>query len=203
MLALRRSLRPRPLCLETMGSAMDWKYAWLDLAVLAVAALAFYNGYKRGLLNQVVWLGSFVVAYVVASRFCVRIAERSGIELHSEEVSVALVFVALFLGIIFVLHILARTISRVVQPTVVGLANSILGGVFTSLIAVVLMLVALNLALILLPELQDTMDDTWIVGRGADLINQLMDRNPLDGLAERFDARVSDFFGSRPEATQP
>jgi membrane protein required for colicin V production len=164
---------------------MEWKYVWIDVAVFGVVGLSFYTGYKRGLINQVVWLGSFVVGYLAASRFCHPIAEGSGIKLYADEVTVAVAFVVVFLVIITVMHILARTISRALKPTVVGLANSILGALFTSLIYVVLMLVVLNLALILFPDIEDTLEKTWVASHGADLIDFLMERTPLDEIPDR------------------
>jgi len=165
---------------------MEWKYAGIDLIALALAAFAFYKGYKSGLINQAAWFGSFIVAYLLASRFCHDIAERSDLTLYNDEITVATAFAVLFLAVMAAMHVLARTLSRVVRPTIVGLANAILGGLFTSLIAIVLMLVLLNLALILLPETEDVLNKTWIVKQGAALAESLMERTPLNELTGRF-----------------
>jgi len=167
---------------------MEWKYAGIDGIVLALAALAFYKGYKSGLINQAVWFCSFIVAYFIAARFCHDIAERSGLTLYDDEVTVAVTFATLFLAVMAGMHILARTLSRVVKPTIVGLANSILGGLFTSLIAIVLMLAIVNLTLILLPETEDVLKKTWIVKQGTALAESLMERAPLDELTDRIRA---------------
>lgn len=168
---------------------MDWEYAWIDFVVLAAVGFSFYKGYRRGLINQVAWFGSFVIAYLIASRFCYALADRLGFTLYNEEITVAVVFVAVILSIVLVTHLLARLVSRILQPTIVGLANSILGGVFTSLIVAVVLLVVLNLGLILLPDLRKPLEKTWIAGHGAELIENLMERTPLDELARRFATR--------------
>lgn len=164
---------------------MEWKYVWIDAIVFGVVGLSFYAGFKRGLINQVVWFGSFFVGYLAASRFCHAIAKASGVRIYADEVTVAVAFVIVFLVVITVMHILARTISRALKPTIVGLANSILGGLFTSLIYVVLMLVVLNLALILFEDLDDVLKKTLVASRGAELSDFLMEKTPLDEIPDR------------------
>ena len=95
-----------------------------------------------------------------------------------------------FLAVVTVMHVVARILSRVVKPTIVGLANSILGGLFTSLIAIVLMLVLLNFALILVPDTEDVLNKTWIVKQGTALAESLMERAPLDELTGRIRVRA-------------
>jgi membrane protein required for colicin V production len=167
---------------------MDWNAVWIvDALVLGVILFFFYRGYRSGLISQVVWLGSFLPAFVVASRYSHPVAERVGITLHSREVTAAVAFVLLFLAVIGVIRMLAGWISKALKPTVVGVANSILGGVFSCLIAFVVIMALLNLGEILTGDLQRRFDRTLLTKHVAHVANALIERTSLDDLRDQID----------------
>lgn len=140
--------------------AAPWYHAvqdlgWVDVTALSVIAVFFVVGLFKGFVWQISRVAILVVAYVVAGRFGAdlgaSLAQLMGSPVPSPEqqdTSVYLAYVAIFLGVLIVLSLLALLLQKLVRKAgmtffdrlgggVVGIATG--GAVVLFLLAVVLM----------------------------------------------------------------
>lgn len=147
---------------DSLGSpvAEPWYHVvqelgWVDVTALSVIAVFFVVGLFKGFVWQVSRVAILVVAYIVAGRFGADLgawlAQWMGSPTPSpeqQETSIYLAYVAIFLGVLIVLSLLALLLQKLVRKAgmtffdrlgggVVGIATG--GAVVLFLLAVVLM----------------------------------------------------------------
>ena len=149
---------------------MVWSSYLLDIVALAGLVFFFYRGYKRGLIGQAIWLGSFIVANL------------AGFSIYSDKVTVALAFIVIFLLVIVGMNQVGKWLTKVINLSVIGRVNAILGGVLNSLIYVVVVLVFLNLTMILAPKVDRFLERTITIDEVAKAGKWVMDQRIIDRL---------------------
>jgi membrane protein required for colicin V production len=166
---------------------MSWEKYLIDIAAIALLALIFYKGFKKGLINKAVWLGSFVVAYLLASMFSYDLAKLLNFKIHNENITIAVSFAVISGVTILGMYFIGKWLTKLINLSVVGMVNRILGGVLNALIYVILFIVALNLALILVPGVNKYLEQTLVVGQVAKATEKLADHRMIDKLRENID----------------
>lgn len=154
---------------------MAWDLLAFDILILALVGMAFYKGFKSGLVNQLVWLLSVVPAYLIGVWSCYSLYSLVGWELYSKHVSIAIWFVLVFSIVLTAMHYGGRALTNLLNFSIVGIANSILGGVLNLTILVVILIALLNLGSILAPAAIRELDDTVSVSVSLRVEQWLMD----------------------------
>ncbi|OGT55557.1 MAG: hypothetical protein A3F43_02580 [Gammaproteobacteria bacterium RIFCSPHIGHO2_12_FULL_42_10] len=142
-------------------------FNWIDYALLAIIALSLLTGLSRGLVREMIALAALIIALVVATFFAAPLAQflsdSSNVQHatnHSEVISyvtLGLSFALLFFATIILGAIIGFIIHLVVQSTLLGFGDRLLGGVF-GLVRGLLM----NLVIIFLVQLTSFADSpTW------------------------------------------
>ena len=148
---------------------------FLDAAALALLILSFYKGFKSGLLNQGIWLVSFLAAYVIASQFCYDLVKLVDIEIVSERLTLVLSFVVIFLVTIAITRGLGKWVTRAMNFTPVGPLNALLGGLLNALLYVAALLVIVNVGLISIPKLDKYLERTLTLDPVVEVEKRVMD----------------------------
>jgi len=163
---------------------MEWDLYFIDALLLSLLVFVFYKGYKKGVINQVVWLLSFVLAYFAGAYFCYRLAGLLDFPIYNKNVSVAVSFAVIFLLVIIGMYYLGKYLTKIVNLSVVGLVNSILGGLFNSLIYLAIVLSISNLALFALPKADDYLEKTVSLNQIVKFEKWFMDQDYIDEIKD-------------------
>jgi len=166
---------------------MSWEKYLIDIIAIALLVFIFYKGFKKGLINKAVWLGSFVVAYLLASTFSYDLAKLVNFKIHNENISIAAAFAVISGITILGMYFVGKWLTKLINLSVVGMVNRILGGALNALIYVVLFVVVLNLALILVPDVNKYLEKTLVVGQVAKATEKFADHRMIDKLRENID----------------
>lgn len=105
---------------------------WVDVAVLAVVALSGLLAFMRGLVREVLGVGAWILAALVASPYGVFPFVQPWVRQQFADPAVAdaVAFGAVFLLVLIVLWLVARGISNAVRGSVLGGLDRTLGLVF-------------------------------------------------------------------------
>ena len=98
-------------------------FNWLDLVLVLALGMAAVRGYQRGFIVEIcsliaLWLGAFA-----ALHFSDRVAIWMGFEAQGT----ILPFLITFLGVLLLVHLLARALTTLIELALLGLANKIAG----------------------------------------------------------------------------
>lgn len=114
---------------------MEANYYIIDIAVIAVivisALLATARGAVREILSLVAWIGSFYLAYVFYGELSPYLTDWFGIT--DTRLAEFIAGVAIFLGALLVLQLLAIAISSAVKGEKMGFVNRLFGFIFGGL----------------------------------------------------------------------
>lgn len=166
---------------------MTWDLWAFDTLILIMVGLFFYRGYKSGLVNQIVWLLSIVPAYLIGIRFCFTLYSLFGWELYDKNITVGIWFIIAFALVMIGMHYAGRAVTNLLNLSVVGVANSILGGCLNLAITVVVIVAVVNLGSILAPGPIREMEETVSVGVALRLEEWFMDSHLLGMLESGVD----------------
>lgn len=166
---------------------MTWDLWAIDALVLALAVLTFVKGYRSGLVNKVVWVISFVAAYVVAIKFCLDLHELVGIEVYDRNLTIALWFVLLFCAVVMSMHYLGRSLTKVLNLTIAGRVNAILGGILNLGLMAVATIALLNLGSIAFPTQVRALEGAVTVEVALQVQSWIMDSRLLELLQQNVD----------------
>ena len=114
----------------------------LDWIFVAMLLLSLLIGAWRGLVYEVLSLGTWVAAFVLAQWFAPLAAQYLPLAGATEMVRYAAGFVLVFIGAVFAGSIVTWLISRMFQAAGLRPADRVLGAVFGAMRGVVLLLVA-------------------------------------------------------------
>ena len=159
---------------------MEWVYYAIDAAAVIACGYLFYKGYKKGIINKAIWLGSFVVAYLAASWLCFDLADLVDHFIYNKNVTIAVAFVVIASIVIVGMNYAGKWLTKVVKLSVVGVVNSILGGLLNSLIFVVLLVGAIKLTIVIVPIVDNYITETIAVNELAKLEKWIMDSRIKD-----------------------
>ena len=114
---------------------------WLDWTLLALLAAAAVRGFFRGFVVEIASLVAVVLGIWVASRYNARVAAWVGMDAQHEVIS----FIVTFIGVLIVVHLLAKVITKAMDLAMLGLPNKVAGTFFGALRAAFVLSVALNI----------------------------------------------------------
>lgn len=166
---------------------MDWSFYFIDAFLLSLLIYVFYRGYKRGVINQVIWLLSFVPAYFAGAYFCYSLAELFDFPIYGKNVSMAAAFAVIFLLVIIVMYLLGKYLTKIINLTVAGVVNSVLGGLFNALIYLVVVLSLSSFAIITLPGVDDYLNKATGLNQMVKFEKWLMDSKYIDKISDKVD----------------
>jgi membrane protein required for colicin V production len=101
-----------------------------DYAVLAITGFSVVLGVMRGLVREVMALAAWVVAVIAASVFSGDVAPLLAGQIADEHWRVLAAVVAVFLGTLVVMSLIALMVSRLIQSAGLGAEDRLLGGIF-------------------------------------------------------------------------
>ncbi len=114
---------------------------WLDWLLLAVLAFAAVRGFLRGFVVEIASLVALVLGIWVASRYNSAVARWIGMDTAHEVVS----FLVTFVGVLVVVHLLAKVITKAMDMAQLGLPNKVAGLFFGMVRSAFVLSVALNI----------------------------------------------------------
>lgn len=166
---------------------MAWDLYILDCLLLSMLVVISYKGYKRGVVNQVIWLSSFVLAYFVAAYFCYSIADLADFPAYNKNISVALAFIVVFSAVVTGMYYLGNYLTKILNLTIVGLINSMLGGLLNGLIYTIIVVSLSNVGLYLIPKADNYLDKTVSLRELVKFEKWLMDQNYIDKIKDEIE----------------
>jgi membrane protein required for colicin V production len=119
---------------------------WVDYAILGVILLSALVGIGRGLIREVVSLGVWVAAILIAWLFHREVAELLVPYLSQPSVRLAAAFVGLILGTLMLGAVLGAVLSALIETTGLGAVDRVLGLFFGAARGVVIVAMAVFLA---------------------------------------------------------
>lgn len=129
---------------------------WVDYAILGVVLLSALVGLGRGLIREVVSLGVWIAAILIAWLFHREVAELLVPYLSQPAVRLAAAFIGLILATLVIGALLGALLSALIEKTGLGVVDRVLGLVFGAGRGVVIVAMAAFLgALTPMPE------DSW------------------------------------------
>jgi membrane protein required for colicin V production len=114
----------------------------LDWGILAVLAYGAVRGYMRGLVVEVASLVGVVLGIWLAARYNHPVAAWLGLEQERE----AIPFLIVLVGVLALVHLLAKLITGAMDLAMMGLPNKVAGLFFGALRTAFLLSVLLSLA---------------------------------------------------------
>lgn len=124
-----------------------------DYVALAIVGFSVLLGVLRGFVREVIALGSWVVAFVLASAYGSDVASLLAQQIPDERWRVLAAVVALFFVVLVVMNIVAMLVSRLVKSVGLAVEDRLLGSVFGLARGVVVILVlVLGAGLTVLPR---------------------------------------------------
>ena len=101
-----------------------------DYAVLAIVGFSVLLGVMRGFVREVMALGSWVVAFVIASAYGGDVAPLLAKQIPDENWRVLAAVVAVFIVVLVVMNIVAMLVSKLIKSAGLGVEDRLLGSVF-------------------------------------------------------------------------
>jgi membrane protein required for colicin V production len=114
---------------------------WLDWFLAAALAIAAVKGFIRGFIIEVCALLGFVAGVWLAVLFSDRVGEALG--LGADRTAIA--FVVTLVGVVLLVHLLGKGLTKAVDIAQLGLPNKLAGGLFGALRSAFMLSVLLNL----------------------------------------------------------
>ncbi|MDR0333835.1 MAG: CvpA family protein [Dysgonamonadaceae bacterium] len=121
---------------------------WLDITIVILLLLAFINGYRKGLVMQLIGLAGILLAVIFGGKFANiisphldRVFELSPQVLH------VLSYVIAFVAILLVASLVGQIIERIVDIIFLDFFNRLFGGIVGIAATVVILSLLLNLLL--------------------------------------------------------
>ncbi|SFK32989.1 CvpA family protein [Proteiniphilum acetatigenes] len=123
---------------------------WFDLTVGILLLIAFINGYRKGLIMQLVGLATIVLAAIFGGRLASTILPEINrlIDLSPEAARV-LSFILAFAAIAIALSLVGRILQRFIDIIFLSFINRLLGAVIATGTMMVFLSIILNLVLML------------------------------------------------------
>lgn len=123
---------------------------WFDLLIALLLLIAFVNGYRKGLIMQLVGLATLVLAAIFGGR----LAEKILPEIHrlieiSPDAARVLSFVLAFALIAIVLSLVGKLIQKFIDVVLLSFINRLSGAVIALGTMMLLLSIILNLVLLL------------------------------------------------------
>lgn len=122
---------------------------WLDLTVGIFLLIAFINGYRKGLVMQIVGLATIVLAAIFGGRLAkIILPEINKLVDISPEAAKVLSFILAFIGIAIVLTLVGRLLQRFIDVIFLSFFNRLFGAIIAAGTMMFFLSIILNLVLI-------------------------------------------------------
>lgn len=123
---------------------------WFDLTIGILLLLSVINGFRKGLIMQLVGLATIVLAAIFGGKLArIILPELTNLANLSPEVAKVLSFVLAFAAIAIVLSLVGRLLHRFIDVIMLSFVNRLLGAVIAAGTMMVFLSIILNLILIL------------------------------------------------------
>jgi membrane protein required for colicin V production len=111
----------------------------LDIAALIIIGLFFIRGYMKGLIVAAFSVVAILLGLVVALKFSQSLAEWLRIHDYVSSAWVQVVsYIALFIGVVLLVRMVARAIEGAVEGMMLGTLNKLAGGILYALLGAIL-----------------------------------------------------------------
>lgn len=114
---------------------------WLDWVLVVLVAIAAVKGFMRGFIIEVCALLGFVAGVWLAVLFSDRVGEALGLGADNT----AIAFLVTLVGVIVLVYLLGRGLTKAVDIAQLGIPNKLAGGLFGALRSAFMLSVLLNL----------------------------------------------------------
>lgn len=123
---------------------------WLDFTIGVLLLIALINGYRKGLVMQLVALATIVLSAIFGGQLAKRILpELTRLVDISPNVAHVLSYIIAFIGIAIVISLIGRVIQKFIQVIYLSFVNRLLGSVVAIATMMIFLSILLNLALML------------------------------------------------------
>jgi len=123
---------------------------WFDILVGILLLIAFVNGYRKGLIMQLVGLAILVMSAIFGGRLAENILPQiNRLTELSPDVARVLSFILAFVLIAVILSLIGRLIQRFIDVVLLSFINRILGSVIALCTMMLFLSILLNLVLML------------------------------------------------------
>jgi membrane protein required for colicin V production len=139
---------------------VNWPYYIIDAVFIIVGLFVIFRGYKKGAINQIIWLGSFISAFLVGSYFSYDLVGILGFEIISSGLTIAIAFIIIVLVTIFLMHLIGKWITKILNLSIIGLINSILGALLGSAIYLIIVAIVISLVMVVNPKINSHLEKT-------------------------------------------
>lgn len=119
---------------------------WFDLAVFVVLGVSVLLGVMRGLVKELMALGSWLLAFVLSKQFAPAAAAFMPSALDPAELRLAAGFVVVLFGALVLFWVATLLMTEAVKAVGLGGANNVLGGFFGLLRGVLIVVIAVMVA---------------------------------------------------------
>src|SRR5690554_2015424 len=123
---------------------------WFDILIGILLLIALINGYRKGLIMQLVGLATIVLASIFGGRLAERILpEITGLTNLSPEAARVLSFILAFALIAIVLSLIGRLLQKFIDVVLLSFFNRLMGAVIATGTMMLFLSIILNLVLML------------------------------------------------------
>jgi membrane protein required for colicin V production len=170
---------------------------WVSVVLLAFIGLLAWRAYRNGFIRELVSLCAIILALPIAGILYSRMYPKVEPIVDNPDLARLISFLSIFLGVVIAGQVLAYLLRSTVEMLNLGALDSLAGGVFGALKAI-LIAQAILIALVLFPkpDFRDDIDQSP-VARG--LLRSAF--FALSLLPSRFDDGVDRFFDTAAEVT--
>ena len=123
---------------------------WLDIVIGFFLLIAFIDGYRKGLIMQLVILAGVLIAVIFSGKLAeviMPVLER--ITNYTPETLHVASYILAFIAIALVAILVGRLVETIINVIFLGFFNRLLGGVIAMATTVIIFSLAINLLLIL------------------------------------------------------
>lgn len=114
---------------------------WLDWTLLILIGAAAVKGFFRGFVVEIASLVAVILGIWVATRYNARVAAWVGMDAEHEVLS----FIVTFIGVLVLVHLLAKVITKAMDLAMLGLPNKVAGTLFGAIRSAFVLSVVLNI----------------------------------------------------------
>lgn len=151
---------------------------WVDYVILGILLLSALVGVARGLVRELLSLGTWVLALVVGWMFHHELAELLTTQISQPAVRAAVAFVALVILTLLVGAILAAVLTALVDRAGLGAVDRLLGLVFGGARGVVLVAMAIFLTALTPIQSDPLWRESALIGDFQTIGDWLLDLTP-------------------------
>lgn len=129
---------------------LNYEMNWFDLVILILLLISLLNGYKKGLIQQLVGLAIILLSAIFGGKLAAYILP--GLEKFLElspSLTRVLSFVLAFAAIAIVISLIGRLLQQLLAAVLLGTANRILGSIIAVGTLMFILSIILNLILML------------------------------------------------------